>query len=403
MKKLSFHHKQRIILQNFKKRKAGVRRSRHLKHISALLLLQGGSQLSYYKIINNRRDDLISKIYKNYSFRRGTETIHIDGSFGLECDNDFQRFVSSAKQLCAFNSRVLRIDLRDTTRIWPSGVTLLCSIKKWVELISNTRSIKEPIIGSNEPSLPEVEEYLRHCGFYDYVIQGNSRQHHGVYSNKDVVRISRIFDNNEREYNEDRIMSLLKNQTSYNTNQLGFFSNVILVELFSNVQEHGLPSASEKGWWVLAQNHPTHGFISLCIADNGIGIENSLTTGPQSDEISHEIASTYRDVTHSKYIIHATKENVSGATNATSKEPSYELFNTPFWKKHQLGNRRGNGLARVLKWCKELDITLTIISHKGACIFKPNGIIREESSPSLIMGGTMFHLSIPCNGGNSNV
>jgi len=56
------------------------------------------------------------------------------------------------------------------------------------------------------------------------------------------------------------------------------FDSIILTEVFSNVTEHGV-SKFDAGWWILAQYHSTHKYIQYSIADNGIGIRNSLMSG----------------------------------------------------------------------------------------------------------------------------
>jgi hypothetical protein len=121
-----------------------------------------------------------------------------------------------------------------------------------------------------------------------------------------------------------------------------------------------------------------------------------LLTGPQGKEITSDLASTHSTIDHATYIVHATKANVSGARDATLKET--ELLILERWPR---GNRRGNGLRRVLKTCRDLKIILTIVSHQGACVFHYNGnVIKKESSDGLILGGTMYHFLIPCDGGS---
>ncbi len=85
------------------------------------------------------------------------------------------------------------------------------------------------------------------------------------------------------EIREEEILSLVERHSSLDAEQLEWFYSVILTEIFNNVTEHGI-SHKDNGWWLLAQYHKRHKIISLCIADNGIGVRNSLLTGPQKKE-----------------------------------------------------------------------------------------------------------------------
>ena len=76
-------------------------------------------------------------------------------------------------------------------------------------------------------------------------------------------------------------------------------------------------SNKDKGWWLLVQYHKNHGFISMCVADNGIGIRNSLLTGPQKNDILSSIGEFKGN--DGLYIKHAMKENVSGAALHTAR------------------------------------------------------------------------------------
>ena len=372
-----------------------------------------------YRRISHKRKEIINALYDSYSFKEAPSLITINGNLGIEQIDGYDRFFSLARSLHSFDSRTLTIDLSSVDRIWPSGITMLCALKKWLELTCYTRHKKEPQILPIKPNDNGVEAYLNRCGFYDYLRTKTKTQSYKTHSSHDdsyawikdkkknpalyfppdLVKIRRIagaYHIKQRETCEKLINELLATKTNYNQDELGFFSDVILVEILSNVQEHGLTCARDKGWFVLAQHHPTHEFISLCIADNGIGIENSLITGPQTDEIRNDLKQSFSVIDHASYIVHATKENVSGAVNASLKETELAIL-----ERHPRGNRRGNGLGRVIKRCKQLNIILAIISHKGACVFHNNGsIIKKESSETLLLGGTMYHMLIPCNGGS---
>ena len=163
------------------------------------------------------------------------------------------------------------------------------------------------------------------------------------------------------------------------------FNDVVLTEIFNNVLEHGMPHR-DKGWWLLAQYHKTHKLISLCVADNGIGIRNSLMTGPQRHEISKRIDNPKYN--EGAFIRLACEENISGALAASIKEGT-------LIKKYVSGSRRGNGLQRIIKTCKKLMIPLAILSHNGYLFLDENGHEKLCSSKyRRIFAGTMYHLKI---------
>ena len=109
---------------------------------------------------------------------------------------------------------------------------------------------------------------------------------------------------------------LLRRLSSLNNDQIEEFINYVLIEIFNSVTEHGMPQKNkDEGWWMIAQHHQRHQFISLCIADNGIGIANSLYTGPQKAEIIKRIGGN-SPASSGKAIELAIEKNISGAISA---------------------------------------------------------------------------------------
>ena len=98
-------------------------------------------------------------------------------------------------------------DFYDCTRIWPSAITLLCSLKQWVELTA--RSGSTPKIASTISNSKKVNSYLTHSGFYDYV-QRMKETTENYYSEKEIVKIERETHVSNIERREEEIIDLLK-------------------------------------------------------------------------------------------------------------------------------------------------------------------------------------------------
>ena len=124
------------------------------------------------------------------------------------------------------------------------------------------------------------------------------------------------------------------------------------------------------------------------VADNGIGIRKSLTTGPQEKESK----SKFNDnkLNDHKFIEYAFDESVSGAFNASTKDEGL------IHRKYATGARRGNGLNRIQKACVKIGASLTIMSHYGFVHYDEYGnLIKSGSRNNRIFAGTMYHLIIP--------
>ena len=144
----------------------------------------------------------------------------------------------------------------------------------------------------------------------------------------------------------------------------------------------------------MAQYHERTGLISICIADNGIGIRNSLMTGPQEVDLLKRIkfAGIKNAENYDGYFIGmALKENVSGALNALPKKEAPLIG-----KQYKQGSRRGNGFARIKDTCKKLGIELSILSQNGYVFLDSSGnIVKEGSREKRIFAGTMYHMNVP--------
>ena len=166
--------------------------------------------------------------------------------------------------------------------------------------------------------------------------------------------------------------------------------SIVLTEVFANVQEHGV-SLQDKGRWIMAQYHPTHQIIPLNIADNGVGLKNTLITGPQSEYFKRKISSSNRN--DGEFIEIAMRENVSGAYDASLKTTSI------IRDSYERGARRGNGLKRIIKTCQDLGIKFSILSHYGYAFLDEKGkLVKVGSRENRIFAGTLYHFNIPVRG-----
>ncbi len=330
------------------------------------------------------------KEFYHRSYKGGQIIFPIKGEFGIELAENIDKFLELSSQIVDFNSKELIFDLRECTRIWPSGITLLCSLMQWVELTTRNKR-KVPYLASIPSNDTKVNSYLHHCGFNEYV-KLPKLEDTSYYVDEDVVKIRRELNQGNIDEREIEIIDLLSKHSLMDSEGIEWFNCVILTEVFNNVTEHGV-SNKDKGWWLLVQYHKNHGFISMCVADNGIGIRNSLLTGPQKNDILSSIGEFKGN--DGLYIKHAMKENVSGAITASLKDVGYLM-----WKKFSEGSRRGNGLDRIYETCRRLNLSLSLISQHGYLMFDEFGTeLRCGHKEGRIFAGTLYHFKIPAKKG----
>ncbi len=239
-----------------------------------------------------------------------------------------------------------------------------------------------------------VNSYLKHCGFYKYVNRPSDDVKKDYYSDEQVVKIKREKQPSNIEIREDEIINLLRKYSTLDSNQIDLFNCIVLTEILLNVTEHGV-TYRDRGWWVLAQYHPSHGFISLCIADNGIGLRNIFMTGPQMSDIPI-VNNALKDA---EFIKLALTEQVSGAILAPKKTKRFLLLS----KRYERGSHRGNGLIRIRAACKNLQIPFAIISHNGYVFVDKNAnITKIKSMQNKVFAGTLHHFLIPAKKGVYN-
>jgi hypothetical protein len=341
--------------------------------------------LSIFSEQQKYRSHFVSEYYRPTNYKKKSEVIKIDGEFGIEEPQLVQNFLVYAMELLNSRARMMTIDFGLCTRVWPSAVTLLCALKQWTEL-SGHRGQPQQIAQFPSES-GAVNSYLYHCGFYDYVkIKEVDDLYH--YSPSEIVKIKREHDGFGTSAREDELKALLVRYSDLSPDEIEVFYDRISTEIFNNVTEHGI-YRRDSGWWMLAQFHETHEIISVCIADNGIGIRNSLVTGPQRNMILKELASSPDH--DGMFIKKAMERNISGAITAPEKKK--EWFGIVEY--YEQGQRRGKGLQRIKENCRALGIRLAILSCKGYYILDEHG--KEEafgSNGGKVFAGTMYHLTI---------
>ncbi|XDD44692.1 hypothetical protein AB3N58_17765 (plasmid) [Leptospira sp. WS60.C2] len=369
---------------NLKKKSKAIRKSNIRRHRKLFKSQTKKIEEFIYKLRRNRKFVLIS-LHNRYKYTSDPFHINVNKQFGVEKNEIIDEYLDLAEKCIDFDSSELNIHLADCERIWPSAVTLLCSLQEWIEFGTKNNGLPVPKIRSLDSNHSSVNSYLTHCGFHDYVGRG-SKPSSVKYDDNNVVHIRREKNKENLEEREDQIVKLVTSHTKFTPNEIEEFYAIVLTEIFLNVQEHGV-TCNDQGWWILAQYHPQHKIISLNVADNGIGFRLSLTTGPQQQEIISEIDNLPEN--DHKFILHAMKENISGAYNASSK-------NGILFKNYIRGARRGNGLERIKETCNKLKIEFSILSHFGYVFFDKNGIlINSGSRMNRIFGGTLYHFNIP--------
>jgi anti-sigma regulatory factor (Ser/Thr protein kinase) len=326
------------------------------------------------------------KVYNPQKLLIKKQTVKFVGHFGIE--DDLEKFIDICTQFMTVNMRELNFDFSECERLWPSGLTVLCSLSNWVTISYDHSSKKRiPIIRSSTPKSTKVELYLQHSGFYDYVKRGFDVNPTESFPGNSIVKIRREIKNESFAIREDEIIEHLEECSDFSEDQIEEFNDIVLTEVFNNISEHAI-AIKDMGWWSLSQVHKKRGIISLCIADNGIGIKNNLLTGPQRDELLKDLSENGKN--DGFFIEKALQENISGAVKASVRTDS-----VPGIKKYDRGARRGHGLKRVTKACKNLGIKMIVLSQKGCVAMNNNGIIiKNESRDKTIFAGTMYHFTI---------
>lgn len=351
MKRYSFE-----IRKNQRKLKEARRIAKHRRHISLLKKTNKYKKKhapDYRVLLKRLRNKIRMNIFREYDFRDEEIFLPLIDEIGIETKESFGNFISLGEKIIDSNASRIILDLRKCKRIWPSAITLLCSLIQWRTLAHKLKPKSfVPKVSSIKPLEDSLEEYLIHCGFYNYVGINKIKNKRVVYDEAGIVKIQCM----------------------------------VLPEILNNVTEHG-KTALDQGWWIIGQYHKKHKFISICIADNGIGFRLNLITGPQKQEIEEKLENKKEN--DSNFIQLAFNEKISGAWSAQTQDKSI------FRKKYQKGANRGNGLVRIKETCMECNIRLSVFSHYGYCVYDEKGNVDYKNFENRIFAGTMYNLIIP--------
>ena len=120
----------------------------------------------YYSAVSERQS-LIAKLYKPRAYEGPSQEIVIKGEFGLEVDSEIPEYLDLATKIVDSESGEVTFDITSCSRIWPSALTLLCSLKQWTEITSSQASSR--IIKSTSSDFDDVNSFLDGSGFQKYV------------------------------------------------------------------------------------------------------------------------------------------------------------------------------------------------------------------------------------------
>ena len=346
--------------------------------------------LSYRNKMEKIRRGILVKEYKKHKYIFPEKVVTIEKKFGLE-NGEIDNFVKNATQLIDFDAQKLSINIQNCTKIWPSAITLLCSLIQWIDFTERHCKIKRPIVVASYSKEDRVNGYLYKSGFFNYIGKSENREVQTGHPHH-VIEIERqyINSNSVLAQKEARLSKLLNDFTKYDKLEIKLFISKVVAEIFGNVQEHGI-QVKDSGWWFLAQYHSRHGIISINIADNGIGIKNSLLSGPQKQQIKTSLGEKWRF--DGELIKYAMNKGVSGAFDAR-RDKKYGFFH----QGHTFvtrGKRRGNGLMRIRDTCRSLNIPFVIISHYGYIYYDDKGNEKQSTEEHRIFAGTLYHFDFP--------
>jgi anti-sigma regulatory factor (Ser/Thr protein kinase) len=388
MKKLTYKYQCFLDRRNRGKMLSKSRMTKRIKHYAYMKTVDRLSNPDVYKAIEVRQT-MLAQVYKRRPYDEKTLIISIEGEFGIEEKGICEYFFDKAEEIVNFRASSLIFNLMRCTRIWPSGVTLLCSLLHWTEMTAKLPH--NPKISSSKPSSDNVNSFLSKCGFYDYVGRKKDKAHVEFDETK-MVKLEQEKTKQGIKARRDQLKELIINQSGISDDHKELFIDVVLTEVILNVVEHGVGCNSTMGWWAIAQVHDTHGYISLCIADNGIGIRNSLVSGAQHEYIKERYkTSVFNDGESIKL---AFEQSVSGAVNAPIKKK--KRIGRDRYKR---GAHRGNGLKRIKEACKEIGVSIAVLSHSGYLFIDSQGSYKKVGSrDEKVFAGTMYQFIIPVKG-----
>jgi len=198
-------------------------------------------------------------------------TLLIPDDFSLE---EFVKFSS-------FNScEDLTIDFEASNFVYPSGLIPLVNLAKQV----TNKGYRVNIV--NESS--DLKSYLARMDFYQCIGHKVNAQNRNTPANRfvEIYSFDKGVGDNELMHKGTEIVSCLSKEIPsehrYNVGQALAFC---ISEIIDNAKVHS--KADEI--CLMAQNYPQKGFVEFCVADNGIGMRESLQTKTTEEALINSI------------------------------------------------------------------------------------------------------------------
>src|SRR5690625_4596491 len=176
MRKLPFKNRRWFERRESRKRAAERRRAITIRKKRRLSRMNAQVARAKEKT-RRKRDKIFYEIHKPLKYDKDPKPLVVVGEMGLEEEANRDKFLDFAEEVIEFDARELLLNLNEAVRIWPSTVTLLCSMKQWLEIGARIGTSDHPSIRSTEPDLSYVAAYLDHCGFHDYVGRARAEWH----------------------------------------------------------------------------------------------------------------------------------------------------------------------------------------------------------------------------------
>ena len=312
----------------------------------------------------------LSAIHTEWAFVTKFRRIFKVGLTWIEFPNQVDIFGNPAEWFHLFEKlsfpkgAQILLNMRNLEFCYPEGVVYLAAIADHLLNRSNV-SIKE-----NQPSLQITDEYLKVCGLRNFF---NARKGEAPAIDPklfgDGIPISR--DSQEKTSLAEKMVQLIQSRVSM-TQGVATLLSESLGEVMGNSIEHG----EVIQWYRIAQIHPTRGYITIAIADNGVGIPHTLRNGHQSEKFKKmKDFEVIRESFESDVTRHAPK----------------------------LGEAHGAGLNIVLDFVQTTGAKLAMLSGRGMwqLDYTTPKATEKYFDFEKALPGTLLVLRIPCKPGNN--
>ena len=196
--------------------------------------------INYLQTLKQERKFFLNDFYKKVKYKGSPKIVDVRGNVGLELDRNIERYFQLAASFIDSHAKKIEFKFKECERIWPSGIALFCSFKQWVEITSKEK--QQPMLLSSDADDDQVNSYLAHCGFYDYV----NRVHTPAstdFSPKEIVKIHRESDSKKClkekmkywNYCKSLVLSVTKNEKnlgiSFSPKFLTMWMNMVIITL----------------------------------------------------------------------------------------------------------------------------------------------------------------------------